>query len=83
MVKVLCKGGPYYWIREPYTDEEKRAFNSPDPNDWPKGYKGKYFLLDGEIYPREPWEKSPFMEALGNTTGITFYGGSPHRPSKK
>jgi len=24
MVKVLCKGGPYYWIREPRTDFEKK-----------------------------------------------------------
>jgi len=24
MVKVLCKGGPYYWIREPLTELEKR-----------------------------------------------------------
>lgn len=24
MVKVLCRGGPYYWIKEPLTDFEKR-----------------------------------------------------------
>ena len=24
MVKVLCKGGPYYWIKEPLTDLEQR-----------------------------------------------------------
>ena len=24
MVKVLCKGGPYYWIKEPRTDFEKK-----------------------------------------------------------
>lgn len=26
MVKVLCKGGPYYWIREPRTDFEKKMW---------------------------------------------------------
>jgi hypothetical protein len=24
MVKVLCKGGPYYWIKEPLTELEQR-----------------------------------------------------------
>jgi hypothetical protein len=24
MTKVLCKGGPYYWIKEPLTDFEQR-----------------------------------------------------------
>jgi hypothetical protein len=24
VVKVLCRGGPYYWIKEPLTDFEKR-----------------------------------------------------------
>jgi hypothetical protein len=24
MVKVLCKGGPWYWIKEPLTELEKR-----------------------------------------------------------
>ena len=25
MVKVLCKRGPGYWIKKPYTAEEERA----------------------------------------------------------
>ena len=38
MVKLLCKDGPGYWIKKPYTAEEQRAFNSPDPNDCVTGW---------------------------------------------
>jgi hypothetical protein len=82
MVKVLCKGGPYYWIKEPYTDEERRAFDSTDNADWPKGYSWNHFLLPAEIYPRDETDPpDPFDKALNDVKHITFYGGAPHRPS--
>lgn len=82
MVKVLCKGGPYYWIKEPYTAAERRAFESLDQNDWPKGYSRNHYLLAGEIYPRDETDPpSAFDKALNDVKHITFYGGAPHRPT--
>ena len=125
MVKVLCKGGPYYWVKEPFTDleqrvwlwdlaegaRESRAYHeqrghhdvlkrledyflrtiaaapaTPPTKDerkrFRKEYPERYYLLDGEIYPRDAGDPPcRFMQALNNTTGFTFYGGSPHNPN--
>jgi hypothetical protein len=51
MVKVLCYGGPGYWIKRPC--EEQAAFDSPDPNARPKGYSKRRYLMDGEMWSRE------------------------------
>jgi hypothetical protein len=77
MVKVLYKGGPGYRIEKPFTAEEQRAFDSPDPNDWPKGYDPRYFLLSGEVWPRSQNKEID----LDKITSMTFYGAAPHRPN--
>jgi len=43
--------------RRPTRDERNR-FRSE--------YREKYFLLPAEIYPRDPWEISPFDKAMNN-----------------
>jgi hypothetical protein len=79
MAKVLCNGGPGYWIKKPYTAEEQAMIDSPDPNAWIKGYDRRYFLLGGEVWPRS---KNKGVD-LSNMTEIKFYGGAPHRPVNK
>lgn len=61
----------------PPTKEERKR--------WRKEYPDKYFLLPAEIYP---WEDHidgphPFEVAMAKCTHITFYGASPHRPTRK
>jgi hypothetical protein len=39
VTKVLCKGGPYYWIKEPLTELERRVrahHRAEDVRDWQK-----------------------------------------------
>jgi len=92
MMKVLCRGGPYHWVKEPYTPEEEAYFNGPtamrkgDRTPQPVapypygGRRGeKYYLGDGEVYPMT-WQEELARYKLYDAP-MTFYGGAPHRPT--
>jgi hypothetical protein len=90
MMKVLCRGGPYHWVKEPYTPEEEAYFNGPceQTKEGPEplapypygGKKGEqYYLGAGEVYPMTLAEELAAHKRYDGP--MTFYGGAPHRPT--
>ena len=89
MVRVLCKGGPYYWIKEPLTDFEirlrawragmnrrgKDRFTRAEYLKAVREYNRWLQLRDNEIYPMTSDEE--LLRRTKMTGPITFYGGAP------
>jgi hypothetical protein len=89
MTKVLCRGGPFYWIKEPFTKAEQRwkgAYEKwaaeggePGTSPWGLPYNRDLFLWDHEALPLTPEEERDFYNRF-DTSKMTFIGGAPHRP---
>lgn len=95
-MRVLCKGGPYYWVVDPETPFEmrlrhwkegllpkrgKERFTRAEYNRARREYSDKYWLPPGYVYPMSPEEEAAAWRRVELKGPITFYGASPHRPN--
>jgi hypothetical protein len=83
MVKVLCRGGPAFWIKEPFTPEEQAyedAIKRGERPAAPEGYDEDWMLMDNEVWPLTEAEEADFWAGFGEIKHIGFYGAAPHRP---
>ena len=67
MVKVLCRGGPAFWIKEPFTPEEQAyedAIKRGERPAAPEGYDEDWMLMDNEVWPLTEAEEADFWGRL-------------------
>jgi hypothetical protein len=80
MVKVLCRGGPYYWVKEPYTEEERAYIKDDGPD--PAGYDMDLWLGAGEVYPMTELEELELYDRMDLRPGATILR-SPTSPQNQ
>jgi hypothetical protein len=73
MVKVLCRGGPYYWVKEPYTEAERAYIQDDGPD--PVGYVMDEWLGAGEVYPMTEEEENELYRKSALHPGATILHG--------
>lgn len=73
MVVVLCRGGPYYWVKEPYTEEERAYIKDDGPE--PVGYDLELWLGAGEVWPMTEEEELAAYRSMALQPGATILHG--------
>ena len=83
-MKVLCKNGPYYWIKQPLTDFEQRMMagqlTRAERARERREYPDKHFLLQTEIYPMTPAEEDARWSRASMPGPLTIFHGHPRLP---